>query len=280
MQPIKILVIDDDLDDIYFYREAFEKKLRFDFSFYQDAQLALDMLQKMSPQQVPDLILCDLNMPLFNGFEILSRVKTFEHLDETCFIICSNSTLPSDRQKAKSLGADAYFVKPLTFNQYAELIEEIIITCGFEHRLVFDKTLTSIKHRVRVMLVEDNEDERIFMKEGFAQTGLYEIIGEAENGKEMLEFLNDPEMLPELIVSDLNMPVKDGYEVISDIKSNKTLSDISVVILTTAPLVPYAERCKKMGACAYFTKPETFLDYPAFAKAIYPDILHCVQKKN
>jgi CheY-like chemotaxis protein len=131
--------------------------------------------------------------------------------------------------------------------------------------------------KIKMLLVEDNEDERLFMKEGFLQSGLYEIIGEAENGDEMLALLGQPSFpKPDVILSDLNMPGRNGYEVIVDVKTNSQLSDIPVIILTTAPLVPFAERCKNLGACAYFTKPDTFLDYKDFAKNIYGDVKECL----
>ncbi|HWJ90455.1 MAG TPA: response regulator [Flavisolibacter sp.] len=128
--------------------------------------------------------------------------------------------------------------------------------------------------KIKVLLVEDNDDERLFMKEGFTQSGLYEVVAEAENGSEMLKLFEASTFsYPELVVSDLNMPVRNGYELILDIKTNSTLSHIPVVILTTAPLVPYAERCRRIGACAYYTKPDTFLEYDVFAASIYDDVV-------
>jgi CheY-like chemotaxis protein len=115
------------------------------------------------------------------------------------------------------------------------------------------------------------------MKEGFLQSQLYDIVGEAQNGNEMLELFKVPTFpTPDVILSDLNMPGKNGYEVITDIKKNNYLSHIPIIILTTAPMVPFAERCKKLGACAYFTKPDTFLDYKNFAENIYEDINDCI----
>jgi len=133
-----------------------------------------------------------------------------------------------------------------------------------------------------MLIVEDNEDERLLMKEGFTQTGLYEIVGEAENGNHMLELFMQPGFsLPQLVLSDLNMPGKNGYEVIKDVKENISYSHIPVVILTTAPLIPYAERCRKLGACAYYTKPDTFLEYRVFAEAIYSDVMNkCLNTNN
>lgn len=131
--------------------------------------------------------------------------------------------------------------------------------------------------KIKTFIVEDNEDERLFMKEGFLRTGLYEIVGEAENGNEMLDLLTTSSVpAPDVILSDLNMPGRNGYEVIIDIKTNSALSHIPVIILTTAPLVPFAERCKKLGACAYYTKPDTFLQYEEFAEKIYTEVQNCL----
>jgi len=128
--------------------------------------------------------------------------------------------------------------------------------------------------KIKVLLVEDNEDERLFMKEGFLATGLYEIIAEASNGDEMLELFEQPDFsLPELVLSDLNMPGKNGYDVIKDVKANACLTGVPVVIVTTAPQYPFAQRCKQLGACAYYTKPDTFLEYQSFAVNIYQDIV-------
>src|SRR4051794_39630530 len=101
--------------------------------------------------------------------------------------------------------------------------------------------------KIKMLVVEDNDDERFFMKEGFIQTGLYEIVAEAENGNEMLELLKGPSsQLPEVILSDLSMPGRNGYDIIVDVKTSESLSHIPVIILTTAPFFPYAERCKKL----------------------------------
>lgn len=132
-----------------------------------------------------------------------------------------------------------------------------------------------------MLLVEDNEDERLFMKEGFLNSDLFDIVGEAENGNDLLRLLQEPSAtLPDIILSDLNMPGRNGYEVIVDVKAHSAFAHIPVIILTTAPEIPYAARCKKLGACAYFTKPDTFLDYKDFAKKIYRDVKECLGNKK
>jgi CheY-like chemotaxis protein len=138
-----------------------------------------------------------------------------------------------------------------------------------------------MRRKIKVLLVDDNEDERLFMKEGFLQSSLYEIVGEAEDGKEALDLLSQGSFtLPDVILSDLNMPGKDGYNVIKDIKTHDYFSHIPVAILSNAPAVPFAERCKKLGACAYYTKPETFIHYKEFAEKIYEDLIGCLDNSR
>ena len=137
-----------------------------------------------------------------------------------------------------------------------------------------------MSRKIKIIIVEDNEDERIFMKEGFIASGLYEVVGEASDGKEMMAMFKTPSFtFPEMVVSDLNMPGRNGYDVIRDVRSDSNMSGIPVVILTTAPYVPYADRCKQLGACAYFTKPDTFLDYENFATKMYGEVVNgCLGK--
>jgi CheY-like chemotaxis protein len=124
--------------------------------------------------------------------------------------------------------------------------------------------------KIRILLVEDNEDERFFMQEGFAASGLFDVMGVAANGDELLSILKRPGAdRPEMVLSDLNMPGKNGYEILSEVRGNDSLRQIPIAILSSAPSVPFAERCKKLGACAYFTKPDTFLEYALFAEKMY-----------
>jgi CheY-like chemotaxis protein len=133
--------------------------------------------------------------------------------------------------------------------------------------------------KIKLLVIEDNEDERMFIKEGLTSAGLFEVVGEAKNGNEMLElFQQSTFTYPEIVLTDLKMPGKNGYDVIHDVKENKSLSHIPVIILSTAPDMPFAAKCKQLGACAYFTKPDTFLEYEGFAQKIYEVAERCLNK--
>ncbi|HWJ28783.1 MAG TPA: response regulator [Flavisolibacter sp.] len=133
--------------------------------------------------------------------------------------------------------------------------------------------------KIRVLLVDDNEDERAFMKEGFTASGLYVVVAEAASGDEFFQLIHQStELLPQVVLSDLNMPGMNGYEVIQEVKADPYLQNISIVVLSNAPQVPFAEKCKRLGACAYYTKPDTFLEYESFAKEIYGTVRACIQR--
>ena len=117
--------------------------------------------------------------------------------------------------------------------------------------------------------MENDEDEQFFMKEGFASSGLFDIIKITRSGNELLEWLGSHPDHPDLILSDLNMPGKNGYDIIEEIRNHKALKHIPVVITSTSTAVKVREKCLEMGAAQYIVKPETFIEYEKFAVNLY-----------
>ena len=123
--------------------------------------------------------------------------------------------------------------------------------------------------RIKAILVENDEDELFYMQEGFVSSGCFEVMGVANNGEELFNLINNNrKSLPELIVSDLNMPGKNGLDIIKEIKNTLALSHIPVVILSTSSSPFYKESSLNAGALAYFTKPDTF-NYIPIAEKVY-----------
>jgi len=125
-------------------------------------------------------------------------------------------------------------------------------------------------NKLKLIIVENDSDEQVFMKEGFDETGLYDIIALLRNGDELFEFLEtNKQPLPDLILSDLNMPGKNGYDILEMIKQDEVLSQIPVVITSTSFHKSSIEKCLLLGATEYMIKPETFNEYKPFAKKLY-----------
>lgn len=105
--PKKILAIEDDKFLIKVYQLKFEKE-GFLVRIASDGKEALDFLEK---DDMPDIILLDLMLPIVNGFEVLSAIKKKEKWKNIPVIILSNLGQVSDVEKAKSLGAIEYIIK-------------------------------------------------------------------------------------------------------------------------------------------------------------------------
>jgi CheY-like chemotaxis protein len=127
--------------------------------------------------------------------------------------------------------------------------------------------------KYKIIIVENDEDEQFFMKEGFNATGLFEIIAQVENGEGLFEWLDQhSSALPDIILSDLNMPGKNGYDIIIEIKGNPSYSNIPVVITSTSSTKTIMDKCLSMGAADYIVKPDTFVEYVPYVKRLYARI--------
>ncbi len=113
---------------------------------------------------------------------------------------------------------------------------------------------------VEILLVEDNAGDVRLTKEALKEGKVYNNLHWAKDGVEALEFLrregkHAKAPRPDIILLDLNLPKKDGREVLSEIKSDDQLKHIPVVILTTSKAEQDVLRSYKLHANCYITKP-------------------------
>lgn len=127
--------------------------------------------------------------------------------------------------------------------------------------------------KYRIVIVENDEDEQLFMKEGFDAAGLFDIVAQLRNGDTLFEWLSENKhALPDVILSDLNMPGKNGYDVINEVKSIPVYSHIPVVITSTSSTRTIIDKCIALGAADYIIKPETFVEYVPYVENLYKRI--------
>jgi CheY-like chemotaxis protein len=123
---------------------------------------------------------------------------------------------------------------------------------------------------VEILLVEDNEGDIGLVEEVFEEGRINNNLNITEDGEEAMEFLrkegefaNSPR--PDLILLDLNLPKKDGREVLEEIKEDENLRRIPVVVLTTSKAEKDILKSYDMHANSYITKP---VDFDQFIKVI------------
>ena len=127
--------------------------------------------------------------------------------------------------------------------------------------------------KYKIIIVENDEDEQFFMKEGFDAAGLFHIVGQVKNGDLLMEWLAvHPDALPDIILSDLNMPGKNGYDIIEEVKANPAYAHIPVIITSTSSTPTIINKCLALGASDYLVKPETFIAYKEFAQNLHTRI--------
>jgi DNA-binding response OmpR family regulator len=78
----------------------------------------------------------------------------------------------------------------------------------------------------------------------------------------------NPQECPGLIVLDLNMPTKNGFETLAELKASEHLKKIPVVILTSSSREADAVTCKNLGSDHYFTKPSSITDYKQLSECM------------
>ncbi|MCW3080555.1 response regulator [Segetibacter sp.] len=123
--PFKILIADDDTDDVQLTKECFlENKISIQINEVYDGQLLMDHL-KAHAKNLPHLILLDLNMPRKGGFEALEEIKNSETLRKIPVVIFSTSEAQQDVEKAYDLGASCFISKPNNFQEWCDKMHKI-----------------------------------------------------------------------------------------------------------------------------------------------------------
>jgi two-component system, chemotaxis family, response regulator Rcp1 len=119
---------------------------------------------------------------------------------------------------------------------------------------------------VRILLVEDNPADVGLVEEAFHDGRLQYDLDVATDGVAALEYLKNGKKpgsgkKPDLILLDLNLPKKDGREVLAEIKEDATLREIPVIVLTTSDDERDVHRAYGLHANCYLTKPVDFDDF-------------------
>jgi CheY-like chemotaxis protein len=130
--------------------------------------------------------------------------------------------------------------------------------------------MTQASVPIDILLVEDDPGDVLMTREAFAYHKIRNPLHVAEDGVEALRFLNREGRFrdaprPGLILLDLNLPRKDGRELLGELKQHPDLRTIPVVVLTTSEAEEDVLRSYQLHANAYVTKP---VDFEKFVEVV------------
>jgi len=113
---------------------------------------------------------------------------------------------------------------------------------------------------LELLLVEDNEDDIVLIQEAFANARLVNVLSTVQDGEAALAYLRREGRYqgahrPGLVLLDINMPKKNGFEVLETMKTHPQLRSIPVIMLTTSDREEDIVRSYADGACSYIRKP-------------------------
>jgi CheY-like chemotaxis protein len=129
---------------------------------------------------------------------------------------------------------------------------------------------------VIILLAEDDQDDCYLISEALDESGVENRLLMVENGEELIDYLyhrgkyTDQKEFPrpELILLDLNMPLKDGREALEEIKNDLDLKRIPIVVLTTSQAEEDVLATYDLGITGFITKPMTFTGLVDIMKSI------------
>ena len=113
---------------------------------------------------------------------------------------------------------------------------------------------------IDILVVEDNDDDIVLIQEAFSEGKVINRITFVKDGEEAMAYLRKQGAyasapMPGMVLSDINMPKKNGLELLADIKADPRLRALPVIMLTVSDREEDIVRSYEQGACSYIRKP-------------------------
>jgi two-component system, chemotaxis family, sensor histidine kinase and response regulator PixL len=196
-----------------------------------------------------NLIICDVEMPVMNGFEFLGMRRRDSALAQVPTFMLTSRSGAKHRNLAQQLGADGYFTKPYVEQDFIQAVKKILE--GKKHSE--NKTQTAIAIQTKtILIVDDSSALRSTLALSLEQKG-YRVL-QSRDGAEGLNQLRS-NLQTDLVICDIEMPNVNGFEFLTLRRQEAPLSQIPVVMLTSRGTEKHRSLAASLGAAGFFTKP-------------------------
>lgn len=129
---------------------------------------------------------------------------------------------------------------------------------------------------MNILLIEDNIGDVILIQQALEESEFLINLNTVHNGEIAMTYLNQFEEIlpPDLILLDINLPRKDGFQVLEKIKRNNNLKEVPVIIVTSSSDSEDKLTAESLGARGFLTKPANYKEYMAQLREIMARVLN------
>ncbi len=198
---------------------------------------------------VADILLTDMVMPEMTGLELIEKLSNHPAGRPAFSFLMTAYDVPGLKVTAQRLKVKEVIIKPVPPERIRQIITKAMEEIG---QTTPAKKETSTKKTFTILIADDHPENVTLLARYLTNEG-YSYIG-AKDGLETLEKIR--KHLPDLVLLDVNMPFKDGFAVLKEIRQDPATEHIPVIILTAARLDTMdIQSGLNMGADDYVTKP-------------------------
>ena len=196
-----------------------------------------------------DILITDMIMPEMTGLELIEQLQSHPAGRPTFSFLVTAYEVPGLKVSAQRLKVKDVILKPVHPERICQIISKAIEEMDHTRPVVSDIP----QNKPSTILIADDQPDNLRLLSRYLEREGYNYI-EAIDGLETLEKVR--KHLPDLVLLDINMPFKDGFAVLEEIRADPVTEHIPVIILTAARLDPKEIQAGlNMGADDYVTKP-------------------------
>ena len=245
--PVKILVVDDHPNTAATLARALAQlgpnvDVR-------SATSGLDALEHVK-DGAADILITDMIMPEMTGLELIEKLYNNPAGRPTFSFLMTAYDVPGLKVSAQRLRVKEIIIKPIHPERICQIVAKAMEEMG--QSLSTKKKETTAKKSFNILIADDYPENIALLARYLVNEG-YTYIG-AKDGLETLEKIRS--QMPDLVLLDVNMPHKDGFAILKEIRADPAIEHIPVIILTAAKLdAADVQSGLNMGADDYITKP-------------------------
>jgi CheY-like chemotaxis protein len=243
--PVRILIVDDHPNTATTLARAMSQLgPGIEVLTAESGEQALELVH----DQTVDMLITDMVMPGINGLELIEKMQLHPGGRPAYTALVTAYDVPGLKESARRLKVNDVINKPVRPERVCQIISKAIEDLG--HAPTTD--VSDAKTQLKILIADDRSDNVTLLRRYLENEGYVCIT--AVDGQQAVDATRAE--MPDLLLLDVNMPVKDGFAALQEIRSDPAVAHIPVIILTAARLEAMdMQFALNIGADDYVTKP-------------------------